>query len=83
MEQLRRVVDPELRRDIVDPGLVYGVAIHGENVAVRMTLTTPGCPMQAPIMDGVRRVLHQLPWVATASVQLVWQPRWTPERIVG
>jgi metal-sulfur cluster biosynthetic enzyme len=83
MEQLRRVVDPELGRSIVDLGLVYGVEIQRETVAVRMTLTTSGCPMQVPITDGVRRVLLELPWVEMATVQLVWEPRWTPERIAG
>ncbi len=83
MEQLCLVVDPELRRNIIDLGLVYGVDIQGRNVAVRMTLTMPGCPMQVPITDGVCRVLRKLPWVEIATVQLVWEPRWTPERIAG
>jgi metal-sulfur cluster biosynthetic enzyme len=83
MEQLSRVVDPELGRSIVELGLVYAVEIQDEQVAVRMTLTTPGCPMRGPITDGVRRVLQDLSWVKTATMQLVWEPRWTPERIAG
>lgn len=81
MEKLRRVIDPELGRDIVSLGLVYDIAITGNDVMVVMTLTTRGCPMQGPITDGVRRVLSDLPWVETASVELVWDPPWTPERI--
>ena len=81
MEKLRRVIDPELGRDIVSLGLVYDIAITGNDVMVVMTLTTRGCPMQGPITDGVRRVLSDLPWVETAGVELVWDPPWTPERI--
>lgn len=81
MSELRRVIDPELERDIVSLGLVYDLAISGGDVTVVMTLTTRGCPMQGPITDGVRRALCDLPWVETASVQLVWDPPWTPERI--
>lgn len=83
IEQVGRVVDPELSRSIVELGLVYGVEIQGDTVAVPMTLTIPGCPMQDPITDGVRRVLQDLSWVKTMTVQLVWEPRWTPERIAG
>ena len=42
---LRQVVDPELGCNIVDLGLIYGIAIDGSKVTVTMTLTTPGCPM--------------------------------------
>lgn len=81
MKELRRVIDPELGDDIVSLGLIYDLAVTGNDVVVVMTLTTRGCPMQGPITDGVRRVLSDLPWVETASVQLVWDPPWTPERI--
>jgi len=81
MQQLRRVIDPELGRDIVELGLIYELEIEGDDVTVVMTLTTPGCPMQAPIMDGVHRVLSAVPWVGSTTVQLVWEPRWTPERM--
>jgi metal-sulfur cluster biosynthetic enzyme len=75
------VIDPELGLNIVELGLVYELELDGDDVTVVMTLTTPGCPMQAPIMDGVHRVLSAVPWVGATTVQLVWEPRWTPERI--
>lgn len=82
MARLRAVIDPELGLDIVSLGLVYGIELDGGDVAVTMTLTTPGCPMQVPIMDAVHRVLSAIPWIGATTVQLVWEPRWTPERIV-
>lgn len=82
MERLCGVIDPELGLDIVSLGLVYGLELDGIDVSVTMTLTTPGCPMQVPIMDAVHRVLAAIPWIGATTVQLVWEPRWTPERIV-
>ncbi len=81
LAQLRRVIDPEMGLDIVTLGLVYELELAGDAVTVVMTLTTPGCPLEASITDGVRRVLSAVPWVRSVTVQVVWEPRWTPERI--
>lgn len=81
LRQLWRVVDPELGMNILRLGLVYDLEIKEGDVTVVMTLTTPGCPMARAITEGVRRVVSDLPWVTSTTVQLVWEPRWTPERI--
>jgi metal-sulfur cluster biosynthetic enzyme len=80
-EALRQVVDPELDCNIVDLGLVYGIAIDGAKVAVTMTLTTPGCPMHESIAWGVQSVVLNLEGVDEVDVQLVWDPPWTPARM--
>lgn len=78
-ELLREVIDPELGINIVDLGLVYDVRV-GEGVAqVRMTLTTPGCPLGAYIDDEVRACLWGAPGVDAVDVQLVWDPPWQPD----
>lgn len=51
MENLRTIVDPELGIDIVELGLVYEVKVENDNVNVKMTLTSPGCPV-APVIQG-------------------------------
>lgn len=81
LRQLWRVVDPELGMNILRLGLVYDVEIKEGDVTVVMTLTTPGCPMARAITEGVHRVVSGLPWVSSTTVRLVWEPRWTPERI--
>lgn len=81
LRQLWRVVDPEVRMNILRLGLVYDLEISQGNVTVVMTLTTPGCPMAHAITEAVRRVVSELPWVTSTIVRLVWEPRWTPERI--
>ena len=78
LETLRQVVDPEIDCNIVDLGLVYGVAINGGRVSVQMTLTTQGCPMHESIAAGVRMALLNLEGVEDADVEVVWDPPWHP-----
>jgi metal-sulfur cluster biosynthetic enzyme len=77
-EHLKSIIDPELGINIVDLGLVYGVDIADSNVTVRMTLTSPACPLGAVIQGQVHQALTKLPWVKEPKVQLVWTPRWDP-----
>ncbi len=78
LETLRQVVDPEIDCNIVDLGLVYGVTIEGGKVSVKMTLTTPGCPMHESISWGVKNALLGMEGVEDADVQVVWDPPWHP-----
>jgi metal-sulfur cluster biosynthetic enzyme len=78
---LRKVKDPDLNLNIVDLGLVYDVRVADNNVEVDMSLTSPGCPSGPEIMGDAERVLKALPGVGTVTVNLVWSPFWTPERI--
>ncbi len=79
--QLERVVDPEVGMDIVKLGLVYDVAITTGDVAVTMTLTTPGCPLGQAMTQGAQRAVQELPWVQSVDVRLVWDPPWNPAMI--
>lgn len=80
-EVLSQILDPELDCNIVDLGLVYGIAINDAKVTVTMTLTTPGCPMQESIAWGVKSALLNLEGVDDAQVNIVWDPPWTPRRM--
>lgn len=77
--KLKSVVDPEIGYNIVDLGLVYGIEIKGNEVIITMTLTTPGCPMHNSITDWVERVIKQIDPLIDVKVNLVWEPRWTPD----
>ena len=77
--QLEAVFDPELGVNLVDLGLVYEVAVDRDTVRVRMTLTTPGCPMSDSMPGAVERALSLIPGVSQVLVELVWDPRWEPE----
>lgn len=78
---LRRVKDPELNLNILDLGLVYTINIDGSAVSIDMSLTSPGCPSGPEIMQGAEEQLKSIPGVTSATVNLVWSPFWTPERI--
>lgn len=78
---LRKVKDPELNLNIVDLGLVYDVRVTGTDIDVDMSLTSPGCPSGPEIMTDAERVLKALPGVGKVTVNLVWSPFWTPDRI--
>ena len=78
LETLRQVVDPELDCNIVDLGLVYGIAIDGAKVIVTMTLTTAGCPMHESLVWGVHCALLNLEGVEEVDVKIVWDPPWSP-----
>jgi metal-sulfur cluster biosynthetic enzyme len=79
---LRQVKDPELGLNIIDIGLVYDVAVNDESdVHVKMTLTSPGCPSGAEIMQDAKLVIEELEGVRSANIELVWEPYWTPDKM--
>jgi metal-sulfur cluster biosynthetic enzyme len=80
-EALREVVDPELGLDVVSLGLVYGVELEGGRVRVRLTMTTPACPLSEQIVRDAEERVAALAGVEVVNVELVWEPLWGPERM--
>lgn len=80
-DALREVIDPEVGVNIVDLGLIYGIEASGQSIHVRMTMTTPSCPMGGMLSDEVHTVIaHRFP-ARRIDVDLVWEPRWQPDMI--
>ena len=75
------MLDPELGLSVVDLGLVYGVRIAGDAVAVTMTLTAPGCPVHDLMPEWVRSAVLRVPGVEHVDVALTFDPPWTPDRM--
>jgi metal-sulfur cluster biosynthetic enzyme len=78
LDALREVQDPELGMNLVELGLIYSVDIHGAHVDVKMTLTTPGCPMHDQLARGAKIAVLQVNGVESANVEIVWDPPWHP-----
>lgn len=82
MEALETVLDPELGIDIVNLGLIYDVLTDENlNVFVRMTLTTPFCPLSDHIIEMVEGALDQVDGLNERGVELVFEPAWHPEML--
>jgi metal-sulfur cluster biosynthetic enzyme len=78
-QALSEVRDPELPFSIVDLGLIYDVSIENDTVGVKMTLTTPGCPMHTTIREEAEQALRKLPGIKDTKVEIVWDPPWNPD----
>jgi len=78
-EALREIVDPEIGINIVDLGLIYAVEADQRNVRVRMTMTTPSCPIGGMLAEEARALIGQRFPAATVDVDLVWDPPWQPD----
>ena len=79
LEALKRVHDPEIPVDIVNLGLVYAVAIEDGIVRVKMTTTSPGCPVGDFLAAEAKRAVERLEGVDAVGVEFVWDPPWGPE----
>ena len=77
---MKEIFDPELPVNIYELGLIYRVAVDEAGVAeVDMTLTTPGCPVAQTFPGEVQAAVRGVEGVTAASVELVWDPPWTPD----
>jgi probable FeS assembly SUF system protein SufT len=82
---LKTCYDPEIPVNIVDLGLIYSCTVTpaegGHDVAVKMTLTAPGCGMGPVLAREAEEKIGALEGVKTAGVEVVWEPPWSPDRI--
>ena len=76
---LKKVLDPELRINIVDLGLVYDVREENGEVEVEMTLTSPGCPLAGVIDSRIKEVVGKIKGVKNITIEIIWDPPWTQE----
>lgn len=85
LERLRPIRDPEINISIVDLGLVYGVDFDesGSKLKIRLTLTSPMCPVGPQIVEMVEATAKMIDGVEDAAVKMVWDPPWDPKTMAS
>jgi FeS assembly SUF system protein len=79
---MRKVYDPEMPVNIYELGLIYGVDVSDEGqVAIRMTLTAPNCPVAGSLPADVERAVRAVPGVSGVKLELTFDPPWTKDRM--
>lgn len=80
VDAIRTVYDPEIPVNIYDLGLIYDLRVEeGNKIVVKMTLTTPACPIAGSMPGMVEQAVRMLDSVSECEVELVWDPPWNPD----
>lgn len=80
-KELNKVIDPELNMGIIDLGLIYDVEIKKSHAHIKMTLTSPACPVGPYILKQVEDRMRLYRDIKSVEIELIWDPVWTQERI--
>jgi len=81
-ESLKNCMDPEVPLSIIDMGLIYGIDVSENNdVNIKMTMTTKGCPLHDTMVDDVKRYTKKVSGVNNVDVEIVWDPPWTMDKM--
>ena len=81
-DSLKQCMDPEIPLSIVDLGLIYGIDVSENNdVNIKMTMTTKGCPLHETMVDDVKRYTRKVIGVKDVNVDIVWDPPWSMDRM--
>ena len=81
-DSLKNCMDPEVPLSIIDMGLIYGIDITENNdVNIKMTMTTKGCPLHETMVDDVKRYTKKVSGVNNVDVEIVWDPPWTMDKM--
>lgn len=79
---LQSVYDPEIPVNIYEMGMIYDIALtKPSSVRIKMTLTSPMCPVAGTLPGEVQKKIEDIPGVTSALIDLVWDPPWTPDKM--
>ena len=76
IDEIRKIYDPELPVNIYELGLIYDISINDKDVKVKMTLTTPNCPVAESLPKEVKDSINEIKEVNKVDLDLVWEPPW-------
>ena len=79
ISEIKRIYDPEIPVNIYDLGLIYDVQVNEKKAKIKMTLTTPNCPVAESLPKEVKDGAMQVNEIEDVDLELVWDPPWTKE----
>ena len=79
IEEIRKIYDPELPVNIYELGLIYDINVDGSKAEIKLTLTTPNCPVAESLPKEVKEGAMQVDEIDEVDLQLVWDPPWTKD----
>tara|TARA_B100001057_G_scaffold475096_1_gene541498 strand:+ start:1503 stop:1799 length:297 start_codon:yes stop_codon:yes gene_type:complete len=77
--EIKKIYDPELPVNIYDLGLIYDVQVNQKKAKIKMTLTTPNCPVAESLPKEVKESVMQVDEIEEVDLELVWEPPWTKD----
>ena len=81
IEQLKTIFDPEIPVNIWDMGLIYDISITDSEIVIKMTFTSPTCPMMEELLAQVQMAVQSVSGEIPVRVDLVWEPAWDLSRM--
>ena len=79
IEEIRKIYDPELPVNIYELGLIYDIQVNGSKAEIKMTLTTPNCPVAESLPKEVKEGAMQVEGIDDVNLELVWDPPWNKD----
>ena len=79
IEEIKKIYDPEIPVNIYELGLIYDINVDGKNISVKMTLTTPNCPVAESLPKEVKEGAMQVEGIDDVNLELVWDPPWNKD----
>ena len=76
ISEIKKIYDPEIPVNIYELGLIYDISIKDKDVSIKMTLTTPNCPVAESLPKEVKDSIMELNEVNKVDLDLVWDPPW-------
>ena len=77
--EIKKIYDPELPVNIYELGLIYDIQVKNKKVKIKMTLTTPNCPVAESLPKEVKDSVMQVKGIEDVDLELVWDPPWTKD----
>ena len=74
--EIKKIYDPEIPVNIYELGLIYDISVKDKNIKVKMTLTTPNCPVAESLPKEVKDSIMEIKGVDKVDLDLVWEPPW-------